>query len=173
MQVIEYIRLLAQYRSYYHSDVDPIQFEILIDKVILVRDGKVIKSQWNNILLGGMDTFIKIFDDAFTTAFDTYPDAFFISLGYDDILSRCVAEETCNEDRFIPWPNKAYNRWNPPGKTFLYTAIKDQKIDGCPTNLSGGEYICLHECRIGPKTNVCFCDFKPKEWKMFYPAGIR
>lgn len=157
--LIEYIRILAAYRLTYGCDIDDIRYEELIDKVILIRDGKVINEQWN--MSGDMDTFIKVFDDAFNTAFEAYPDVFFVTLTQDDILSRCVIIENCDEDRFIPWPNKAQNRWNPPGKTFLYTAPKDQRIDGCPTELSGGEYICLHECRTKADTDVCFCDFKP------------
>lgn len=159
--LIEYIRLLARYRLYYYCDIDILKFEELIDKVILIRNGKVIKNQWDDVLSGGMDTFMKVFDDVFTTAFETYPDAFFISLNENGLLSRCVHEVYCNEDRFIPWPNKVHNnRWNPPGKTFLYTALKDQNIIGCPSDISGGEYICLHECRTKAGTNVCFCDFK-------------
>lgn len=119
--LIEYIRILAEYRfNYCCEDIDVIKFEKLVDKVILIRDGKVINAQWNNVLSEGMETFIKVFDDAFNTAFEAYPDAFFITLEQDDILSRCVKEKSCDEDRFIPWPNKAQNRWNPPGKTFLY-----------------------------------------------------
>ncbi len=159
--LIEYIRILAEYRSNYHCDIDVTIFEELVDRVILIRDGKVINSQWNNVLSEGMETFIKVFDDAFNTAFEAYPDAFFVTLKPDDVLSRCVLESSCNEDRFVPWPNKTQNRWNPPGKTFLYTAPKDQEIDGCPTELSGGEYICLHECRTPINKDVCFCDFKP------------
>lgn len=161
--LIEYIRLLASRRDSYHCSIDTIKFEELIDKVISIRNGKVIKDQWNNVLSGGLDTFIEVFDDAFSTVFTAYPDAFFISLKHEDILSRCVVEKSCTEDRFVPWPNKVHNnRWNPPGKTYLYTALKEQKIENCPSDLSGGEYICLHECRIEAETDVCFCDFMPE-----------
>lgn len=158
--LVEYIRLLARSRIYYRCNIDVIKFEELIDKVILIRDRKVIKEQWDDVLSGGMETFIRVFDDAFTTAFEAYPDSFFVSLTSDDTLSRCVRVVNCNEDRFVPWPNKVHNRWNPPGKSFLYTALKEQIIEGCPSDLSGGEYICLHECRINADTDVCFCDFK-------------
>ena len=107
-----------------------------------------------------MAAFIRVFDDVFNNAIQRYEDKFIIGLSEDLILSRCVNEKVCYEDRFIPRPNKSYNRWNPPGKTYLYLSPKEQNVLGTPEGITGGQYVNLLECRIGQCTNICFCDFK-------------
>lgn len=32
-----------------------------------------------------------------------------------------------NKDRFIPWDSKTNNRWNPPGRAFLYLSYSDKE----------------------------------------------
>ena len=72
-----------------------------------------------------------------------------------------VREKDCNEDRFIPLPNKTQNRWNPPGKTYLYLSYGSEEQ---PFNddLSLTEYICLLECRTTFGDDCCFARFEPQ-----------
>ena len=107
-----------------------------------------------------MVTFIRVFDDVFSNAIQHFEDKFISGLSEDILLSRCVEEKNCEEDRFIPWPNKTNNRWNPPGKTYLYLSPKEQDVIDTPDGITGGQYVNLLECKIVRGTDVCFCDFK-------------
>ena len=161
--LIEYISFLAKYKAHYYKDINETDFEVLVDAVLKTHYSKLIKSQWDDVLeeSGGMETFIKVFNDVFTNAVETYEEKFIYHLSENELLSRCVKKESCDENRFIPKPNEVQNRWNPPGKTYLYTAFKEQNIAGVPDGITGGQYICLIECRTKHNTHVCFCDFKP------------
>ena len=162
--ILEYISLLARYKDYYSKDIDIIAFDKIVDDIMKVDLGKLIKAQWDDVLgaAEGMSTFIRVFDDVFNNAIQKYEDKFIIGLPEDMLLTRCVRESRCNEDRFIPWPNKTNNRWNPPGKIYLYLSPKEQSVINTPKGITGGQYINLLECRATKGTQVCFCDFKTK-----------
>lgn len=162
--ILDYVSYLAKHKDYYSSGLDIITFEEVTDDILKEDQRKIIRSQWDDVLgtADGMATFIKVFDDVFSNAILQYEEKFIIKLSEDIILSRCVQEKTCNEDRFIPWPNKTNNRWNPPGKTYLYLSPKEQDVINTPDGITGGQYVNLLECRIEPGTNICFCDFKIK-----------
>lgn len=162
--ILEYVSLLAKHKDVYSSGIDIVAFEEVADDILKEDQGNIIKAQWDDVLgaAEGMATFIKVFDDVFNNAIQLYEDKFIIKLPDDLILTRCVKEESCEEDRFIPWPNKTNNRWNPPGKTYLYLSPKKQDVIDTPDEITGGQYVNLLECRIAPGTRVCFCDFKAK-----------
>ena len=159
--IIEYISLLAKYKTIYFADAEIYIFEEIIDKVIEIDSGRIIRKQWDDVLgsSDGMECFLRVFDDIFSSAIEKYRHKFLVHLDETNRLSRCVIENQCNELRFIPWPNNSYNRWNPPGKTYLYLSFKNQEIQGTPEGITGGQYICLLECRVAHNTDVCFCDF--------------
>lgn len=159
--IIEFVSLLAKYKNSYDPDIEDLDFERIIDRILKINQERIIREQWDDVLgsSDGMKTFMQVFDDVFTNAIHKYEDKFICSMTNDNVLSRCVKERVCNEDRFIPWPNKTNNRWNPPGKTFLYLAPKEQRVTGLPDGISGGQYICLLECRTDLGSDVCFCDF--------------
>ena len=162
--ILEYLSLLAKHVDYYSSGINDVVFEEVTDDIMKEDQGKIIKAQWDDVLgsADGMATFIRVFDDVFTNAIQQYEDKFITGLSDDMILTRCVKEENCDEDRFIPWPNKTNNRWNPPGKTYLYLSPKEQEVIDTPKEITGGQYVNLLECRIGLGTHVCFCDFKAR-----------
>lgn len=79
-----------------------------------------------------------------------------------DVLCRVVNDKyAINKDRFIPWDNTdTLNRWNPPGKTYLYLSFneKDEMYD---SRLKLSEYICLEEYRAKKNNKYYFCNFRP------------
>lgn len=78
-----------------------------------------------------------------------------------DVLCRMVKKGDCDEKGFIPLPECTYqNRWNPPGRAFLYMSFGRQEH---PYNadLTLEEYICLIECRTEANTACSFCRFEP------------
>lgn len=50
------------------------------------------------------------------------------------------------------------NRWNPPGKTYLYLSFEKQE-KRFSDKLSINEYICLEECRAQKGDKYSFCNF--------------
>lgn len=52
------------------------------------------------------------------------------------------------------------NRWNPPGKTYLYLSF-DENERKYNDELSVSEYICLEEYRAEKNNKYSFCHFKP------------
>ena len=136
----------------------------LIDDIQLENYRKIIEKQWRDIneSKDGFKSFKDIFDDFFTQCIDKYKDKFFYPLSENDVLCRAVKEVTdsVKGDRFIPWENKVNNRWNPPGKTYLYLSFSSKDIMLSP-ELSLNEYICLLECRAKPGEEFFFCNFRP------------
>lgn len=105
--------------------------------------------------------FIDIFDDFFSKCIDQYDDVFFHTLNDSDVLCRVVPEWGWDESRFIPWDNiDNMNRWNPPGKTYLYLSF-DENERKYNDELSVSEYICLEEYRAEKDNKYSFCHFKP------------
>lgn len=137
-------------------------YETIIDEIQTAGTRATIEKQWEDILAAedGNKAFINIFDDLFQNAIEKYENEFIYHVEDKDILCRMVTESSCTEERFIPWPNKAQNRWNPPGKTYLYLSYtkNDKKFDA---DIHLSEYICLLECKLEKEEDVCFCRFKP------------
>lgn len=94
----------------------------IIDSIQIANAKVALEERWKNIRSSpdGDKAFIDIFQDIFENAITKYETDFICSLDETDILYRMVKEKICDEGRFIPWPNKVQNRWNPPGKTYLY-----------------------------------------------------
>lgn len=66
-----------------------------------------------------------------------------------------------NRERFIPFDKSyAYNRWNPPGKSFLYLSFGEEEKE-YSSELRLSEYICLEEYRAKKGNKYYFCDFQP------------
>ena len=87
---------------------------------------------------------------------------FFKKLTTEDVLCRMVKDEDCNEDRFIPLAEcSCQNRWNPPGKSFLYMAYGEVQHP-YDDDLTLEEYVCLLECRTERNTACSFCRFIPE-----------
>lgn len=139
--------------DYYERLADDIQLENA--RVIIEKDWEIINSSPDS-----EKSFLEIFDDVFTNSIDKHSDAFFHPLKNTDVLCRVVEGWGHNTDRFIPWPNKTNNRWNPPGKTYLYLSFSDthQKYSD---EFSLNEYICLEEKRAKKGQKYSFCLFEP------------
>lgn len=98
----------------------------IIDSIQIANAKVALEERWKNIRSSpdGDKAFIDIFQDIFENAITKYETDFICSLDETDILYRMVKEKICDEGRFIPWPNKVQNRWNPPGKTYLYLSYE-------------------------------------------------
>ena len=124
----------------------------------------IIEKQWDDILNVSENSdkaFIDIFDDVFSKCMEKYEDVFLYSLSEDDVLCRVVPDWNWGISRFVPWDNTStVNRWNPPGKTYLYLSFeKEEKVYS--EDLSINEYICLEEYRAKKGEKYSFCHFKP------------
>lgn len=161
--IYEYVDLLAKYcimicphlnSEYYHKLREDIQLE---------NSRVIIEEQWNDITSSedGLKSFIEIFDDIFTHSIDTHKDKFFHKISNTDILCRVVNDKyPINKERFIPWDTTTNNRWNPPGRAFLYLSFSE-KNKPYSDDLTLNEYICLEEYRATKGNTYYFCDFKP------------
>lgn len=160
--IIEYVKSLAKYSIFYNSNLNSHYFNELISDIQLESAAYLIEQQWEDVYKKEDEYkgFLEIFDDIFTKCIDLHKDKFFHKLMDSDILCRVVEGIGYKADRFIPWPSKTNNRWNPPGKQYLYLSFNDKEIR-YTDQLSLNEYICLEEFRASTGNIYSFCDFKP------------
>lgn len=160
----DYILSLKPYSLFLGVCLQPYYFEKFVSDVRLENSRNIIEKQWDNIICAAENSdkaFIDIFDDVFSKCIDQYDDVFFHTLNDSDVLCRVVPEWGWDESRFIPWDNiDNMNRWNPPGKTYLYLSF-DENERKYNDELSVSEYICLEEYRAEKDNKYSFCHFKP------------
>lgn len=160
----DYILSLKPYSLFLGVHLQPYYFEKFVSDVRLENSRNIIEKQWDNIICAAENSdkaFIDIFDDVFSKCIDQYDDVFFHTLSDSDVLCRVVPEWGWDESRFIPWDNiDNMNRWNPPGKTYLYLSF-DESERKYNDELSVSEYICLEEYRAEKDNKYSFCYFKP------------
>lgn len=160
----DYILSLKPYSLFLGVHLQPYYFEKFVSDVRLENSRNIIEKQWDNIICAAENSdkaFIDIFDDVFSKCIDQYDDVFFHALSDSDVLCRVVSGWGWDESRFIPWDNKdKMNRWNPPGKTYLYLSF-DKNERKYNDELSVSEYICLEEYRAKKGNKYSFCHFKP------------
>lgn len=161
---IDYIMSIKQYSVFLGVHIQPYYFEKFVSDVRLENSRNIIEKQWDNIICAAENSdkaFIDIFDDVFSKCIDQYDDVFFHTLSDSDVLCRVVPEWGWDESRFIPWDNiYNMNRWNPPGKTYLYLSFGENERK-YSDELSVSEYICLEEYRAEKDDKYSFCHFKP------------
>lgn len=160
--IIDYVLCLAKYGVFINPQLHATYYQQLIDDIQLESARLIIEEQWKDIYASqdGMKTFIEIFDDVFTKCINLYKDRFFHELKDTDVLCRVVEEWNHDTDRFIPWPNKTNNRWNPPGKTYLYLSFAEEKSK-YSDELLLSEYVCLQEKRAKKGDKYSLCYFEP------------
>lgn len=160
--VIEYIKCLSKYSFIYSPHINPNYFDELINDVQLKGAEHIVEQQWVNVFNSdnGYKSFIDIFDDIFTNAIDVHREQFFHEMNSNDILCRIVEDSGCGTERFIPYPSKTNNRWNPPGRQFLYLSFcaEEQQYS---ESLKLSEYICTEEIRAKKGYTYSFCNFTP------------
>lgn len=165
--IIESVNLIIDYINHLSNRIvimnDINIYEKMMDDIYLANAKVIIGKKWKDILSSddGSKTFIELFDDIFTNAIEINESEFFVNLSDTDVLCRMVREKDCTEERFIPWPNKTQNRWNPPGKTYLYLSYSTSE-QTYNDDLLLTEYICLLECRAMLGDDCCFAKFKPQ-----------
>lgn len=162
--IIEYVKLLAKYCCMICPDLNADYYNQLIDDIQMENARIIIEEQWKDITASedGLKSFKEIFDDVFTKCLNGNRDKFFHKLKDTDVLCRVVDDKyPINRGRFIPFDKSyAYNRWNPPGKSFLYLSFGEEEKE-YSSELRLSEYICLEEYRAQKENKYYFCNFKP------------
>lgn len=157
--VLSYADTLGKYGIFINPKLDTNYYEDLIDGIYLENAKAIIDKKWENINSSddGSKTFMEIFGEMFTQCIEKRKEEFFYPLKKTDVLCRVVSDWGHDTDRFIPWPNKVQNRWNPPGRTYLYLSFAEKK-QNYNSELSISEYVCLEEYRAvkGEKYSFCF-----------------
>ena len=158
----DYVEALKRLGVIYIPDVNAEYYDRLADEIQLENARVIIEERWDviNSSPDSGKSFIEIFDDIFTKCIDNHRTSFFYPLKKSDILCRVVSGWGHDIDRFIPWPNKAQNRWNPPGRTYLYLSFSEE-IQRYSDELTLSEYICLEEYRAQKGEKYSFCMFEP------------
>ena len=162
--IIQYIKILAKYAVFIKPELKTEYYNELIDDIQIENARGIIEKQWENVLLAedGLKSFKEIFDDIFQKCLRIHQDKFFCELEESDVICRVVNDKyPINKERFIPWDNTdTINRWNPPGKTYLYLSYT--KVDEqYNSRLKLSEYICLEEYRANKGERYYFCNFRP------------
>lgn len=159
--VLGYAYTLGKYNIFINPKLDIAYYENLVDDIQLENAKVIIDEKWKNINASadGSRTFLDTFGEVFTQCIDLRKEEFFRPLRKSDILCRAVPGWGHNADRFIPWPNKAQNRWNPPGKTYLYLSFAEN-LGIYNSELSVSEYVCLKELRAVEREKYSFCLFE-------------
>lgn len=160
--VIEYVKNLARFSIFYNSKLDQEYFIELINNIQLESAAYVIEQQWENVFKkeDSYKAFLEVFDDIFTKCIDIHKEHYFHKLKESDILCRVVGGAGHKVERFIPWPSVTNNRWNPPGRHYLYLSFSDKEIR-YTEQLSLNEFICLEEYKAHVGDTYSFCHFKP------------
>ncbi len=160
--VESYIEVIKILGAIYVPKLRADYYERLADDIQLENARVIIEERWEliNSSPDSGKSFIEIFDDMFTKCIDKHKDAFFYPLKKTDVLCRVVEGWDHKTDRFIPWPNKTQNRWNPPGRTYLYLSFSENN-QVYSDELSLNEYICLEEYRAQKGEKYSFCMFEP------------
>ena len=158
----DYIDTLKMFGAIYVPNLTEDYYEKLSDEIRLENARVIIEEKWEiiNCSTDSEKSFLEIFDDVFTNCIDKHNDAFFYPLKKTDVLCRVVDGWGHNTDRFIPRPNKAQNRWNPPGRTYLYLSFSETP-QTYSNEFSLNEYICLEEYRAKRGEKYSFCSFEP------------
>ena len=158
----DYIDTLKMFGAIYVPKLTEDYYEKLSDEIRLENARVIIEEKWEiiNCSTDSEKSFLEIFDDVFTNCIDKHNDAFFYPLKKTDVLCRVVDGWGHNTDRFIPWPNKTQNRWNPPGRTYLYLSFSETP-QTYSNEFSLNEYICLEEYRAKKGEKYSFCSFEP------------
>lgn len=157
----EYICLLDKYKIFYGSPLPSEYYSRFLDDLQLYSASLIIEEQWKHITSAenGLKTFIEIFDDIFSRCIAVHKNKFFHALSETDVLCRAVEGTGYDKDRFIPWPSKTHNRWNPPNTQFLYLSF-DTRVKPYSDTLTLNEYICLLELRATKGQFYSICDFQ-------------
>lgn len=159
--VLDYTHTLGKYNIFINPKLDAGYYEKLIDDILLENAKVIIDEKWKNINTSsdGSRTFLETFGEIFTQSIELRKEEFFRPLRKSDILCRVVDGWGHDTDRFIPWPNKAQNRWNPPGRTYLYLSFAES-LQAYNADFSISEYVCLEEFRAKKGEKHSFCLFE-------------
>ena len=125
----------------------------------------LIEKQWQNINapVGDAASFISVFDGFYNHCVLKYPDLYIVKSTHTAFLYRACKDVNADYDRFIPRPNISDNRWNPPGKTYLYLSygVKDEKEEHGLYTVN--QHTCMEEMRGSVGDKFAICRFKAKK----------
>lgn len=162
--IVEYAIILFRQFEKQGIDLPYYLIQETIDNIQLIRSKESIEQGWKDILSSSDEkkAFIEIFDDTFKNGILKYENYFVKEMSENDYYCRMVKVYSDDAKRFIPNNSAAINRWNPPGKIFLYMSYGEDNVK-YNEDLTLCEYVCLLECRTPLETECSFCYFKPNE----------
>lgn len=139
-------------------------FDITHEKIQRGAAKRLIERQWEDIsrASGDAEPFIHVFDTYYNQCVLKYPQLYIVRSFERAYSYRACDDINADRNRFIPWLNKAQNRWNPPGKTYLYLSygIEDLLEDGKPYTVN--QHTCMEELRGNEGTQYAICRFQTK-----------
>lgn len=150
------------------------------DEELDQKNRAVIQQAWaelnplNGINPSHPKSLIDLLNDLFVNCIDKSPDVFLVKCKELGTLTRCRAGHFESASDILPPPLKIaedkniVNRWNPPGKRFLYTA---HSYNNSPIGeLTENEYTCFQEMRATKGGAYTFAEFSVNpgsEYKCF------
>ena len=134
------------------------------------KNREVIQQEWdelnpyNGIAPTHPKSIIDLLDDFFKTCVEKYPDIFLIKSSELGTLTRCRRGSFKMENDVFPpsleiaEAKNIVNRWNPPGRRYLYMAhsLSNPSVAERTEN----EFTCFHEMRAKKDEEYTFADFE-------------
>ena len=159
-----YLEKLSNYASIFGPKTKDL-FEKEQEAINILAAKRLLELQWKDILspAGDAASFSSVFNLFYEQCIASYPEQFFISAPEIAACYRAVSDPDADAKRFTPLPNKTQNRWNPPGKTYLYLSYEETdtvEVNSCYTH---SQHTCLLEKRASAGKPYAVCRFKLKD----------
>ncbi len=140
-----------------------------MDKELDRKNREAVSQAWdemnpyNEMKPSHLKTLIDLLDDFFQNCVDKYPKSFLVRYADLGTLTRCRKGCYTKESDVFPPPLEIakkfniVNRWNPPGKTYLYAAHSWDNSQ--LKNYTENEFTCFEEMRAEKGTVYTFAEF--------------
>ena len=135
------------------------------DDIQKIAAKELIRKQWKNINvpIDNAASFISVFDSFYNQCASRYPDLYIVESVHSAFLYRACRDVNADYDRFIPRPNRVNNRWNPPGKTYLYLSYGTTDEIEEHGLYTANQHTCMEEMRGSVGEKFAICRFRAKK----------
>lgn len=159
-----YLKKLSDYASIFGLKTRA-HFEKEQEAINYLAAKRLLEKQWADILspVGDAASFSDVFTLFYEQCIASYSEQFFVSAPEKAACYRAVLDPNADAKRFIPLPNKTQNRWNPPGKTYLYLSYEENDFVEVNSNYTRSQHTCLLEKRASAGKQYAVCRFKLKD----------
>ena len=144
-------------------------YEKLYDYFYWNEMKKKIKMLWDSIYDENIDTnqeigFIDIFDDFHDSLITKYPKKYVKELSDVGVMYRARKWDVSENYNLMITPDEhaCENRWNPPGKAFMYLSVGNcEELFDDTINIA--QKTCFEEIRLKNGDEAVVCEFKPRK----------